>query len=113
MENTGNKHLYIVTFGDSRQYRLFFDKKEDTPLIRMENELNSYLKERFPDDTFAYYTTPKIVEISPEHASQFEQYPMLDAAAIDDIKKVLVEEIEDMRSEKVLNSNAPYADAPL
>lgn len=113
MEN--NSKIYIVSFGDSEKYRLPVlednseDHPHDTPLVRLENELNSYLKERFPEDTFAYFTTPKVTEISALHADQYASYPMLDDAAVEEIKKVLVREIEVMQSEKQLDSDAPWS----
>lgn len=117
METT--KHLYIVSFGDSDKYRLSYTDADlegadkDSPLVKLENELNAYLKERFPESTFAYFTTPKVTELDPSHESQYMQYPELDAAAIEAIKKVLVKEVEEMNSARELNDNAPWADAPV
>ncbi len=118
MESTNR--LFIVSFGDSRQYRMEYADARDphalvhsAPFTEIENELNSYLKEKFPDETFAYYTSPKVTEVEWSHRDQYESYPVLDAKAIDDIKKLLVKEIEDMNDNRVLNDNAPYANAPV
>ncbi len=117
MEST--RHLYIVSFGDSDKYRFSFTDsdlegaRKDTPLVKLENELNAYLKERFPESTFAYFTTPKVTEIDPSHESQYMQYPELDDKAVEAIKKVLVTEVKEMEAARELNDNAPYANAPV
>lgn len=113
MEN--NKHIYIVSFGDSKEYKLEYEGAEsnaenEASLIKLENYLNAFLKEKFPNGSFAYYTTPKITEIAPEHMSQFESYPPLDDEAVEEIKKVLVREVKVMNSDKELNSNALWSD---
>lgn len=113
MENT--KHLYIVSFGDSKQYRISCEEgcldgsSKDTALVRLENDLNEYLKQEFPGGTFAYFTTPKVTEISLEHESQFATYPELTDEAVEDIKKVLKREVAVMDADKALNDNAPWA----
>ena len=118
MENTNR--LFIVSFGDSRQYRMEYADARDpralvhsAPFAEIENELNSYLKGKFPDETFAYYTSPKVTEVDWSHRDQYASYPVLDQKAIEDIKKLLVKEIEDMNANRELNDNAPFADAPV
>lgn len=111
MENT--RKFYIVSFGDSQQYRLTVEidpedeNAHESKLINLEKELNAYLKQRFPEDTFAYFTTPKVTEISADHEDQYASYPLLDNKAMDAIKKVLVREVQVMESEKELDRNAP------
>ena len=83
------------------------------PFAKIEAELNDYLKTQFPDETFAYYTSPKVTEIDWSHRDQYASYPELDAAAIESIKKILANEVRDMNSNHVLNDNAPFADAPV
>ena len=111
--------LYIVSFGDSRKYRFPFVElpSEDglhhsdrTPLANMEKELNEYLKKEFPDDNFAYFTTPKVTEVDWDHRDKYESYPLLDGKAIEEIKKVLSEEVKDMRSTQEMNDDAPFSD---
>ena len=118
MEKT--KRLFIVSFGDSRKYRMEYDDALDphalvhsAPFTEIENELNEYLKKEFPDETFAYYTSPKVTEVEWDHRDQYASYPVLDASAIDSIQKLLAKEVRDMNANKVLNDNAPYADAPV
>lgn len=117
MENTTKKRMYIVSFGDSKKYRLPFEDAQGagaaqwpTPLNIVEKELNDYLREKFPEQAFAYYTTPKVEEVDWESRADYDSYPLLDSDAIRDIKKVLVTEVEDMQSLRDLNSNAPYSD---
>lgn len=113
MEN--KKNIYIVSFGDSEQYRLpaadltSSGNANEEMLVKLEKELNSYLRQRFPEDVFAYYTTPKVTEISAEHAPQYASYPVLDKAAVDEIKRVLEREVKVMRAEKQLDDNAPWS----
>lgn len=116
MENT--KRLYIVSFGDSRKYRMFYDgdmaAASHNPLLtEVEQELNAYLKEKFPEDPSTYYTTPKVVEVDWNARGDYESYPILDKDAVADLKGVLTREIKDMNSVDELDDNAPYADAPL
>lgn len=117
MEN--KKKLYIVSFGDSREYRLPFTEKDSfdglhrsdsSPLFPVENELNAYLDELFPGENLAYYTSPKVTEVEWDHRSRYEDYPLLDAAAVSDIKQVLAKEVRDMRSNEALDSDAPFSD---
>ena len=104
--------LYIVSFGDSRKYRLPFVElpSDRTPLANMEKELNEYRKKEFPDDNFAYFTTPKVTEVDWDHRDKYESYPLLDGKAIEEIKKVLSEEVKDMRSTQEMNDDAPFSD---
>lgn len=103
-----SKKYYVVSFSDSKQYILIADKKEGmNKLTNIENELNSYLKSLFPDETFAYYTTPKVTEISEAHASQYKDYPVLDSQALTDIKDELKREITIRQDTQELNSDCP------
>ncbi len=117
MENTNR--LFIVSFGDSRKYRMEYTDAKDpysldhsAPFTEIEAELNEYLKSQFPDESFAYYTSPKVTEVSWEHRDQYMNYPVLDDKAIADIKKVLVKEVKDMNDNRELNSDAPWNDVP-
>ena len=63
------KKLYLVAFSDSKQYTLYADKAEElNVLANIEKELNEYLKTLFPDETFAYFTTPASPK-SPKNTS--------------------------------------------
>ena len=117
MEN--NTKLYIVSFGDSRKYRLSFVEKEAadglhhsdlSPLASIEKELNDYLATLFPDGNFAYFTSPRVTEVEWEHRDRYKDYPLLDADAVEEIKGVLAKEVRDMEANRVLNSDAPYSD---
>lgn len=109
METDDKKKLYIVSFGDSRQYRMEAEEV-GTPLLEIENKLNTMLQTKFPGDTFAYFTTPKVVEISWEHRDRYAEYPELDGKAVADIEEVLVKEVEERNALRELDSDAPYAD---
>lgn len=105
--------LYIVSFGDSRQFRYEADvESEDAmhhadPFAAIEKELTDYLEEKFPGQTFAYFTMPKATEVDPSHKELFASYPELDAKAIADLKKELAREVEERDVLKLQNSNVP------
>lgn len=114
------KKLYIVSFGDTRKYRYSCTVKKgsdamhhDAPFAKLEKELNDYLKSQFPNQTFAYYTCAKVTEVDPSHEAKYADYPPLDADAVENIKKELVREIREEDATKMLNDNAPFADAPV
>ncbi|MDE5843695.1 MAG: hypothetical protein K2H35_08180 [Muribaculaceae bacterium] len=109
-QNLQEEKLYLVSFGNSDQYILRdTNSGEKSSLMRIETELNSFLRNKFPDETFAYFTTPKVEDLGEVAAEQYSSYRKLDAAAIEEIKKVLVREVRDMESNDSLNSDAPYA----
>ena len=108
-ENKTEK-IYLVSFGNSEKYLLRDNEAgEKSILTRLESELNSYLRSRFPDETFAYYTTPRVDEVPASEIGKYIGYPELDAQAVAGIKEVLAREVEDMQSTSEINDNAPYA----
>lgn len=115
MKNTTQdkaNRMFIISFGDSKKYRIIVDNNNEegalAPVVETENELNRFLAREFPDDTFSYYTTPSIMEVSPEHEAKYASYPKFDDKAIADVKRELVREIEVMNSDRRLNSNDPW-----
>lgn len=117
MKKEDNVRLYIISFGDSRKYRLFYDpqtgnaKSALLPFVEYENELNDYLSKQFPGETFAYYTTPRITEVEADHADRYASYPEFDSRAMDEVKKELVKEIKVMNDNRERNSNDPWGSA--
>lgn len=113
MENANNnngKKLYLISFGNSRRYLLTdTESGEKSKLTRIESELNSFLRDKFSNDTFTYYTTPRVEEISNRDKEEFVDYPHLDLHAIKDIKRVLTKEVENMQDQSRLDSNSPFA----
>ncbi len=110
---TAKKHLYIISFGDSNKYRLVTDcdAQHISRLADYEKQLNDYLHGLFPGETFAYFTTPKVEEISMAHADQYASYPELDDKALEDIKALLKTELENREDQKEMDSDAPFNDA--
>lgn len=105
----------MISFGDSSQYKLpFEDSKEalekSAQLVALEHELRDYLNDKLPESNVTYYVTPKVVEVEPGDAEKYASYPVLDAAAVADIKKRLLKGVQDMNSLKELNRNAPFDD---
>lgn len=113
MSNTNNnkkEKAYIVSFGNSDKYLLYDDRRtEESYLLKIENELNKFLHDKFPNDTFAYFTSPRAVEIDIKHVGKYSSYPKLDREAVNNIKEVLVKEVEELEANRRLNSDAPYS----
>lgn len=108
------KKLYIVSFGDSAKFRVPSDETKENfekskVVVDLENALNDYLKERFPETNYTYYTVPAISEVYPDDEEKYASYPELNASALDSIKEALAKEVEDMESTRSLNSDAPYS----
>lgn len=114
MKNT-EKRLYIISFGESRKYRLLVDSaategaaKKGSPLVYYEKVLNDFLAEQFPGDTYTYFTTPKVEEVYAAHLDQYADYPEFTDAALEEVKEELVREINVMNADRALNSDAPW-----
>lgn len=110
------KKIYIVSFGDSRKYKVeFTDESRDpyrraNPLDGIEQELRDFLNKEFPDEPVAYYVTPKVTEIVAGGDVDPSDYPRLDAYAIEQIKASLRRDMQVMEDNKKLDANALYAD---
>lgn len=109
MKNTdknGRNRLFIISFGDSRKYRVEINAGETrTPFADYEKELNDYLNAQFPDEPFAYFTTPRITEVEYAHKPDYAAYPEMSRAAMDDIKHELLREVRVMNATRRLDSN--------
>ncbi len=106
------KKLYIISFGDSRKYRLpesMTGVDPGTIVARIENNLNGYLRKEFADDNFQYFTSPKIEDVDEKDSARYNSYPVFDKTALRDIEKVLRTEVMDMNSLKEMNSDAPFS----
>ncbi|MDE6271433.1 MAG: hypothetical protein K2M31_00300 [Muribaculaceae bacterium] len=109
-QNNSLEKLYLVSFGHSDKYILRdTEVGEKSKLTRIEAELNEYLRKQFADETFAYFTSPRVDDISEEGAEKYAGYPKLDAEAVEAIKKVLAKEVKNMEFQDSLDSNAPYS----
>ncbi|MCM1378025.1 MAG: hypothetical protein NC186_06225 [Prevotella sp.] len=105
------KKLYIISFSDSRKYRLetaipegaerSIEKK---PIEDIEAVVKDYLKKRFPDEPLAYFFTPRVEEISWEHRDQYADLPELNDEEISLIEKELAGEVEQMEAVRKVNS---------
>ncbi|MCM1152468.1 MAG: hypothetical protein NC328_02290 [Muribaculum sp.] len=115
METT--KHIYLVSFGNSDEYRLETQEilvpgkgYKVLAIDEIENEIKEYLTGKFPGIPLAYYFTPKVTEISVSHESEYRGYKPLNDEALQQIKKNLTTEVENMEANDRLDRNAPYAD---
>lgn len=109
-QNKVEEKWYLVSFGNSDKYILRdTEVGEKSSMMQIENELNSFLRSKFPDETFTYYTTPRVEEISDEDIEKYSSYRKLNKEAIEEIKSVLAKEVNDMESNSELNDDAPFA----
>lgn len=111
------KRLYIVSFGDSRKYRVEFEDVANVdpfhhtnPLASVEADISEYLEGFFPGESLAYFDTPKVTEVYWKDRAEYESYPVLDAAAVKDIEAELRKEVENREDQQRLDCNAPYAE---
>lgn len=113
------KHLYIVSFGHSDQYRLETEEPLGSPLHsrhdhldQIEEKVKTFLEKKFPGKPLAFFFTPRVEEVEWCHRDKYMAFPLLDDAGLDKIEKVLVKEVEDMESLDNLNSNRFSNDGP-
>ena len=107
-QTNANEKLYLVSFGNSSKYLLRDTASgKDSLLTKIEAELNGYLRTKFPDEAFTYYTAPKVEEVL--NADDYKGYPVLDEKAMNSVKEVLAREVANMASQDKLDSNAPFA----
>lgn len=111
------KRLYIVSFGDSKKYRVEFEDVANVdpfhhtnPLESIESDIKGYLEGLFPGEALAYFETPKITEVYWKDRAEYESYPVLDATAIKAIEAELKVEVENRDDQNRLDCNAPYAE---
>jgi len=116
--NTMKKKLYIVSFGDSDQYKYRvgipdseISASHSDPVEKITVQLTERLNAALPDaKNLKEIVSPKVTEVSPEDIGRFAAYPELDEKALADIEKELVRETEVRASLHELNNNAPFSD---
>lgn len=108
------KRMFIVSFGNSREYKLEVADTGDSkalmhknPIEDVEVKIKEYLSNRFPGETLAYYETPKVIEVA-EGDKEYEGYPVLDESALKEIENVLATQVEMRDDDKLLDRNAPF-----
>lgn len=101
--------LYIVSFSDSKKYRLEVINGDLSALVAVEERLKKYLKTLFPNGSYTYYTTPKLTEISWEHRDQYAGYPELNDKAVQEIEEELKKEVRVENSVHALDRDAPWS----
>lgn len=109
------KRLFIVSFGNSREYRLEVSDSGDSyllihkdPLEKVEVEIKEYLSSRFPGQNLAYFESAKATEVDPDDM-KYADYPELDEQGIAEIEKELVTEVEMRSATRELDRDAPYS----
>lgn len=114
MENKDK--LYIVSYGNSAKFRVMFpgtaEELEKSPKIKdLSKKLKDYLEKEVKIGSQAgSYSTPKIIKPEPDDKEDYSEYPDLLHSSFDEIKKVLLREVETMQSVKEMSKNAPFGD---
>lgn len=110
------KRLLIVSFGDSDKYRYEYTTPvgasiadHKNPLAPVEQELRATLEREFPGEPCAWLASARATEVAWAHRDRYAAYPLLDAAAVDRIKRVLIEEMRARIDLHSLNSDAPFS----
>lgn len=113
------KRIYLVSFSDSKTYRVEFDDVANVdpyhhtnPLEDVEKNIRDYLDKEFPGEALAYYSTPKITEVDPARKDEYEKYPVLDKVEVEKIKADLKRQVEVRNDDNTLDSDAPYSNIP-
>lgn len=99
---------YIVSFGNSDKYRLPFIESDDRDIKLVREDVESYLKGRFPQ--FAGLKFLEKMNLEKTTDTSARALPEFNADALNHIKDVLKIEVEDAESLEILDSNAPYAE---
>lgn len=98
--------LYLLSFGESRRYRYLVTAREGMErLVRCERDLNEFLRSRFPGESFAYYTTPRLERIDPDREMEYADYEEFDSSHLEAIEEELLREVDVMHCNRELNSN--------
>lgn len=110
------RRLYIVSFGNSREYRVEFEDVENrdafhhtNPLKGVEAEIKARLEKEFPGESLGYFETPKVTEVDYADRDKYASYPELTPAAVAEIEGVLKKEIEVRAQDHEDNLDAPYS----
>lgn len=102
-----NKRSFIVSFGDSTRYKMFFDGTKEEfeasdKLKEIKDKVSSFLKEKFP--TGGYEETVEI-NVADDDGRDYKD---LEKVGLNDLLKSLECQVEVMREGKELNNNAPF-----
>lgn len=109
--NAAQRRMYVVSFGHSDKYLITGTRHEvEHRLHAVEKEFNDALKAKYPDEPFAYFTTPRLTEVDPSHEQKYAGYRQFDDQAVAEIRKILGREIKDMEDTREINSDAPFSD---
>lgn len=112
------KKLYIVSFGDSRKYRMWYEVPEGVDSLHKPDPFSAIserLKEKIHAEcseagNLAYFVAPRATEIEPSHESKYASYPELNDEALAEIEKEVLKEVRERNAVKELNSDAPFSD---
>ena len=106
-----DKKLYIVSFGNSRQYRVYADNVENPCTDDAEAFLKAFLKKDFA--TFRgkkFLTTPTVKEVADDARADYSPYPLLtDDIVRSVIAPLLGKEASAAEDVRMLNNNEMHS----
>lgn len=98
--------VYIISFGNSIKYR--FTPGNDT-LDGLSSDIKGYLSKKFPQlPALSFYDKMTVMPVDTSNAEEYAGYKNFDSASLEEIKKILSEEVETAAAISRLNSNAPW-----
>lgn len=111
------KKLYIVSFGNSRQYLMEHTVPSGSdqlhkpdPFAAVEATLRAFLSRHLTEEgDFTYYTSARATEICGGHRERYAGFPVLNGNAIREIEAGLLKEVKSDRESRRINLNAPFA----
>lgn len=98
---------YIVSFGNSNKYRLPFIESDEKDIKLVREDVESYLKGKFPQFAGLKFFEKMNLEKTTDTACR--ALPPFDEVALNDIKKVLNIEVENAEFQEMLDNNAPWS----
>lgn len=103
------KSMYIVSFGNSKKFRLYLPDGEKPDTSKCEEHIKDLLKQKFPQMPAPDFFSAATLEYIPhEDENKYTDYQELNSDSITQIMQTLEREVDDAESLHRLNSNAPW-----
>ncbi len=104
-----NKKEYIISFGDSNEYRISVAAGSDR-LEDIKEKISETLADKFPTLNKAQlYDKMNVKEVETSDAANYAAIPEFDADAATRFIKVLSADTNDYEDTKSLNTDAPWS----
>lgn len=101
--------MYLVSFGDSRKYKVVATNGRYDRINEVREEIEKFLKEKFPSaGVLKFYREPHVEDIPEAEQEKYAGYPVLDESAVKNIEEVLTTEVANRQDQAELDSDAPF-----